>query len=75
MKKTSLMLTLTVYVMTLLSCEKQYTCSCREIDTSTGKTTKTWNPMKGTFTKAEAQTWCHSNETSGFGIRIECSLK
>lgn len=59
----------------ITSCEKEYTCTCREIDTSTGKTTNIWAPQKGTFSKSDADIWCHSSETSGFGIRIACELK
>lgn len=75
MRKIFSVIAVAVATCTLLSCEKEYTCSCKEIDTTTGKMTKNWNPMKGTYTRTDAEKWCHGNETSGFGIRIECSLK
>jgi len=75
MRKVISIMVMTVGVITLMSCEKEYSCSCKEVDISTGKTTNTWSPMKATLTKADAQKWCSSYETSDFGIRIECSLK
>lgn len=75
MKNNSIIAFVLICLLFLTSCEKEYTCLCKEIDTSTGKTSKTWNPMKGTYTKSDAEKWCNSNETSGFGIRIECDLK
>lgn len=75
MKKLIIVIPLTVYILVSVSCEKQYTCACKEVDTVTGTITKTWNPMKGTYTKSDAEKWCSSNETSGFGIRIECDLR
>lgn len=65
-----------LFTIALMSCEKDYTCSCREVDTSTGKVTKYWSPQKQTFdNSSDANTWCQGQEISGFGIEIKCYLK
>jgi hypothetical protein len=74
--KTRLSIIALLAVFTLTSCEKEYTCSCREIDTSTGKINNYWTPEKKTFDNAsDAETWCHGSEISGFGVAIKCDLK
>jgi hypothetical protein len=66
----------TLLCASFMSCEKDYTCSCREVDTSTGKVTKYWSPQKHTFdNSSDANIWCHGQEVSGFGIEIKCDLK
>ncbi|OJW82302.1 MAG: hypothetical protein BGO69_17075 [Bacteroidetes bacterium 46-16] len=75
MKKKLIIMLAMLTTITLVSCEKEYTCSCREVDTSTGQVTKYWTPQKGTYTKSDAETWCYGQEVSGFGIEIKCDLK
>lgn len=65
-----------IIALCISSCEKEYTCQCQEVNTNTGKVTRTWSPKRGTFTSSsDASTWCHGNETSGFGIKVECELR
>ncbi len=70
-------ITLTLVALLLLaSCEKEYTCSCREVDASTGQVTKYWSPQKETFdNSSDANTWCHGQQISGFGTEIKCDLR
>ena len=73
--KTKLSIIALFTLLICASCEKEYTCTCREIDTNTGLTTNTWAPQKGTYSKSDATTWCHGQEVSGFGTEIKCDLK
>lgn len=71
-----IVITILLLAVGVTSCEKEYTCQCKEVDTQTGKVNKRWNPMRSTFvSSSDATAWCKGNEISGFGIRIECQLQ
>lgn len=71
-----MVITILFLAVGVTSCEKEYTCQCKEVDTQTGKVNRRWNPMRSTFvSSSDATAWCKGNETSGFGMRIECQLQ
>lgn len=75
MKKQRMSLLLALMIIIIFtSCTKNYICTCSEKDTTTGKTNRTYT-KQGTYTQADAGAWCAADETSGFGIKITCSLK
>lgn len=60
-------------IVTFTSCEKEYKCTCQNVD-STGMVTSMYT-KSGTFTASDAQTWCKSDEGKTLSIVTKCTLR
>lgn len=56
-----------------MSCEKEYTCSCSQYDSSLNKTVNRWSTTE-TMSESDAKAWCNGNQLSGFGLTTTCTL-
>jgi len=65
---------LAIMLFTFSSCEREYTCHCRLLDSS-GKQLNSLS-YRGTYTESDAKVWCdnYNEESAGFGFSWECTL-
>lgn len=75
MKNRITMITILVLVILTSSCEKDYSCSCKEVDTSTSATKNSYTLKKSFLQKSEASSWCSGMNENYFGIKRECNIK
>lgn len=71
----NIIITLTILIsITLVSCKKEYVCSCTATTSGSTTTAETYSGAK--LSKKDAQSWCEKNNTnSGAFYTVTCKLK